>query len=183
MMGAAVVAPADVVAKLFGGNVGEDIVENFDAGRQMCRGVGEVAALGTAVKRHCGVGGIKLQIETGVDDRLIFGCQRGRGGLQVQLVRLVKPVRKIERDLSRCNGRYKRVVGRSVAESGFEIVDLLVDRFGVENLHWSVQYRQAQVLSAFATKCVLSDAGSVGKVGGHEIGLTLKARHALDHII
>ena len=81
-MWTAVVTPANEVANLFGGNVGEDnIVENLAPRRQMRRWVSEVATPGTAVKRPCGVWGVELQIESDFDDRLVFGCQRGCGGL------------------------------------------------------------------------------------------------------
>jgi hypothetical protein len=73
--------------------------------------------------------------------------------------------------------------GWYVAESGCEIFDLLVYRLGVTHLNRPVQDRQAQVLKGFAPERIHSNAGSVGKVGGHEIGLALEARHALDHVV
>ena len=92
-------------------------------------------------------------------------------------------VGKIERDLPRCDGRDKSAVRRCRAESRFKIADFFIDRLGVAHLDRSVQHRQAQVLKAFAAERILGDAGSVGKVGGHEIGFTLESRHSLQHVV
>jgi hypothetical protein len=35
---------------------------------------------------------------------------------------------------------------------------------------------------SFAAEYVLNNPGSVGKISGHEIGVTLEARHPLQHI-
>ena len=143
---AAIVAPANVVANLFRRHAGEDIVENLDPSRQVCCGVGEIAALCAAVKGHCGVGRVELQIESRLNDRLVFRSQRGRGRLDVLLVRLIITVGKIERDLPRRNGRDKSVVRRCIAESRFKIADFFIYRLGVAHLDRSVQHGQAQVL-------------------------------------
>ena len=98
-------------------------------------------------------------------------------------MRLIITVGKIERDLARRDGRDESVVRRCIAESRFEIADFLVYRLGVAHLDRSVQDRQAQVLRTFAAECILGDAGGVGKVGSHEIGFALEARHPLQHVV
>ena len=61
-----------VIANLFQGHARENVVEDLDSSREVCRRVGKITALDPAVKRHRGVWRIELQGETGINNRLVF---------------------------------------------------------------------------------------------------------------
>ncbi len=97
-MRAFVIAPADVDAHLFGGQIGQRVVQRLDMG------VGDLDEVGVGkvgeqhVPRQRQIGAVELQVEPGGDDGFVFRLhgvgQRG----QIGLARGIEIVLQKERD-------------------------------------------------------------------------------------
>ena len=180
-----VVAPAHVQPHLVRRQALDRLVHRLDRHRNIFLHVGRAALAGPAVRAHREVGRVELEVEAGVDDRLVFRRQRLRGIGEIGFVGRVVLVGKIEQHLPGRHRRHERIVRISArAERCLEVGDVALDRVGVAQRDRPFDIRHHQVPAGFVLDEQFGDDfGEIAEVGGDELRAVGEAVVALHHII